>query len=299
MGDALPDMVVNSAIKKLFSAEHEVAKEALINDLMSIEPTSLKLLTSIYQYGNPALKERAIGRYQSSTSVNILVGSSYSMVELHKYSEERDKGIVEYFTHGKGWLFKTLDLRRCPVALADEMRVNSLERELITSSMPQAHHQVRMVQWEDVPAGLTSRTIRVTVAGTIRRYLSDRGPYKAYLGSDTKIKQAKGPLETINPDTMERSALSTAQMGTCIGDDPNLQEFLDRIITEKTNSPVATVKDAAAEVIGGSLEHRGEVMTIARGAHINYDLNIMAHITINTDNATAVARKQADYTIMF
>lgn len=220
------------------------------------------------------------------------------MKELYDYSVGRDKLIIEYFMQARGRTIGSLDLEGCPVATADKLRVESLDMDLVTPSMPPIQHEIVMMRWDEIPPLLVPRTIRVTVAPTISNYLQERGPYKAYLGSDTKIKHARGPLEVINPDTMERSALSLAQLETWVGEDPNLQELLDRLITEKTSSPLQFVKDAASKVIGGSLEHRGEVMTIPRGAHINYDPNISSHMTINTDTATAIARKQADYTVM-
>lgn len=63
VSDALPEIVTNSVTKRLFSAESDTAKVSLIDDLKKPEPVSLKLLASIYQYGNPAFEERAIGRY--------------------------------------------------------------------------------------------------------------------------------------------------------------------------------------------------------------------------------------------
>ncbi|APG78838.1 RNA-dependent RNA polymerase [Wenling crustacean virus 12] len=298
VSDALPSIVQNLALKVLFSSNHDVAKAALVEDLEKIEPVSLKLLAAIYQYGNPALKERAIGRYQSSTSVNLLVGQAYSMMELYNYSSQRDKVIVDYFLRARGNVISNLELDGCPVLTSDNLRVKSLKKDLVTPSMPPVQHQITMMRWDEVPTALVPRTIRVTVAPSISNYLLERGPYKAYLGSDTRIKHTKGPLEVINPDTMERSALSLAQLETWVGEDPNLQDLLDRLIKEKTESPVDTVKDAASKIVGGSLEHRGEVMTLPKGAHINYDPNISSHMTVNTDTATAIARKQADYTIM-
>lgn len=57
VSDALPELVQNQVLKVLFSSSHDYAKEALVDDLKKVEPVSLKLLASIYQYGNPALKE--------------------------------------------------------------------------------------------------------------------------------------------------------------------------------------------------------------------------------------------------
>lgn len=90
------------------------------------------------------------------------------------------------------------------------------------------------------------------------------------------MKQAKHHLEAINPDSVERSALSTAQRGTWVGDDPNIQELLEQLITEKTTTPLETVKDVGAKVIGGMLEHRDEGPW-QKALNVNYDPNTVLY----------------------
>ncbi|KAG0715359.1 RNA-directed RNA polymerase L [Chionoecetes opilio] len=292
-------MVENLVLKKLFSSESDEQRAALVNDLRQLTPRSLKLMAAIYQHGNPALQERAIGRYQSSTSVNILVRDEHDMIDLYERTKKEDLQIVEFFSKRSGTFVQNLDLDSCPAAITDGLRAFNLGMELVTPSMPPISHQVRMMRWTDVPVDTTPRTIRVEVAPSIVKYLNSRGPYKSYLGSDTKVKQPKGPLEVICPDNTEQSALKLAQMASWVGGDQNLQELLQRLISEKTTSPVDRVLAASSKVVSGIVEHRGEVMTVPKGSYINYDPNITSHMNITTDSATAFARKAADYTLVF
>ena len=103
----------------------------------------------------------------------------------------------------------------------------------------------------------------------------------------------------VNPEPMELSALGVAELLTWLDLDADTSALLTTLIKEKTGTLVEVVVEAASRVIGGSFEHRGEVMLLSRGIHINFNPSVMSFLDINSDTATKFAKKGGEYTIIF
>lgn len=126
-----------------------------------------------------------------------------------------------------------------------------------------------------------------------------RGQRACYIGSDTKVKRQKSPLALVNPDSLEKSAITLGQLLSWVGAVPNLGSLISTMIMEKTHTPPVVVSAAADSIAGGEFEHRGKVSVLVQVVHINFDPIAMSYIGITTDTALEFARKGGDFTIMF
>lgn len=298
--DNLPGLIRNEDIKPLFSDVAGRIEKELINDLLQLRPPSLKLMSSIFQYSNIAQREKSISRFQSSTSVNNLICSNMSLAHLHNDAKQSDIQLLKRFLSKTRHNFiKDMNLDSCPTRLMTELRKRITGLDLQTPSGPPPTHQIFMKPWHETNISEIPFSIKVIVSDNAQQFLHNRGKLPIYLGSETKIKRAKTSLEMYSTDPLDRVVLSIAELSTWVGQDPHLQRLLDRLILEKTSSAPEDIKTTCRQIIGGSFEHRGHLMTLPTGAYCNYDPTIMSYIDIITDTAINYTKKHENYTIMF
>lgn len=166
-------------------------------------------------------------------------------------------------------------------------------------SQPCIQHQTVMRRWDDLPLEDLCRSIKITVHEGFSTASLLRGPHASYIGSTTRIKRSISPVVLVNPDPADKVALSVAELMSWVSVDEHLTELLASLIREKTLTPVDVVIDSASRIVGGSFEHRGAVMLLSQGIHINFNPSVMSFMDINTDTATMYGKKGVDYTIIF
>lgn len=298
--EKLPGIVKNKDIAPLLSMNAKREEGLLVNDLKGIHPPSLKLMASIFQYSNVAQREKAISRFQSSSSVNTLIQGETDMPVLYSNSISRDKELIESYTkRSSKSFFRDIDFGACPTYTLNNYRRQMTGMELVNPSGPPPTHQIEMLRWDDVPLDQIPYTIKVHVHESFSDFLIKRGKHPIYLGSETRIKRAKTSLEMFSTDPLDRVVLSVAELSTWVGDDVNIQKLLSVLISEKTQTHPDDIKTTCRQIIGGSFEHRGHLMTIPTGAFCNFDPSVMSHISIITDSAINFTKKHDNYSIMF
>lgn len=300
--EVLPSQIANKKLKDLLGSDSVTESEKLIETLTHLRPMSLKLGAAIYELSNVAVRERVLGQFHTSSSVLQLAKQHTSFAVESQEAKRCDKVSLDHLTSkgkGESKVVQWIGEHKCPTEVMDSVRCEVTGVDLTTPSAPAPQHQVLIRRWEEVPMNWIPCTLKVTVDDHIELHDIVRGNKSSYIGSDTKVKKHKSPVALISPSSTDRCALDLGELLSWVGSCPNLRELLTTMIREKTYSSPELVEAAADSVAGGEFAHRGQVSTLAPGAHINYDPSIMSYITINTDTATNFAKKGGDFTIMF
>ncbi|APG78639.1 RNA-dependent RNA polymerase [Beihai rhabdo-like virus 6] len=298
--EVLPVEATNKKIKILVGADAARQESRLVEDLKKMEPMSLKLCASLFEKSNVMIKEKIIGKFYTSSSILKLTESYTNFEQETLRAKESDKiALAKLASKGHNEPSVWARSSTCPTEVMTLVRQKLTGKALSFPSMAAPQHQVRVIRWSALGKDEVRRSLRVTVDPAITSFRTMRGPGPCYIGSDTKIKTRKSPLALIDPEPLDRSALSLATMRSWIGGCPRLTQLIDVLIAEKTYTPPDIVEVAADSVAGGVHDHRGQHQTASQGAHPNFDPTVTSYIRITSDSALDFARKGGDYSIMF
>jgi len=155
----MPTFIQNKAVKPLFTASTEHAKELLISDLSRLVPCNPRLLHQVFANSSIGLQEKIIGTFASTASiVRMALNDWTNELEVYQHVKDLEKDVWssllqrnEYPVLPKTWT--------CSTKLAQHLRTSSWQRNIEGTTMPPFMEMLRVTSWsvEEV----TSRTILV------------------------------------------------------------------------------------------------------------------------------------------
>lgn len=127
----------------------------------------------------------------------------------------------------------------CPYTEAKIIREHGWKKSFIELTKPPHWHQVKLLNYDNIDDTQRSRSIVIQLSPTIvenpQGYHRSFGPYKPYVGSNTKEKIKKPSIDIIDKTTYTSAFLEarkTRSWTELIGAQ-NLTLMLDNIIAEK------------------------------------------------------------------
>ena len=104
---------------------------------------------------------------------------------------------------------------------------------------------------------------------SFRNRHKSRGKRLPYIGGSTKLRVAKGLLEIIDPDPVDKSIISLGHIANWLTTEgSNLRQLIEIEINEKMDTDLAKdIIKYGDKVVGGNADHRSQIMRLGNSAH--------------------------------
>ena len=293
----------NVVAKELLSNRTAKESQNLAKDIFSMVPYQLKVAAALYQGANCALRERLTGRFTNASSVIQLVREDKDLASLYEETRQQDLYYIDYFVtcDGPNQVFNFINNYECPTEAMSELRLKFVNKNMVNPSSPAITHQYVLRRWDDVPLEHVKKSILMIVDPSFRNRHRQRGKRLPYIGGSTKLRVAKGLLEIIDPDPLDKSIISLGHIANWLtSEGSNLRQLIEIDINEKTETRVAKdIIKYGDKVVGGSADHRSQILRLGNSAHINYDPTTVTHFHTITDTAFEYGKSTIDRQIFF
>ncbi|QFG01733.1 L protein [Jeremy Point nyavirus] len=308
----LTTFVNNKQLKPLFTDRAKEQERLLASDLLRIQPCHPRLANLLYSLSNSGLRQRLIGQFSNTTSMQTLILQERSPIDLHRHLEELDKQTFRLLEARLNQSRAPSSIRAqcllredegwCSAVAAQRLRSYHWVGYQITGvTMAAPQEQTLLTRFEDLPLQATKDTILAKVEGSLTLPHLSRGKFRPYFGSKTSEKVKRGTLQIVDVDKqiIALRKLLTLRPWIKSDTDINLKTLIEILIKEKTAIPIDDLVLIQDFRISGKVDHRVNNPTTPRGSMINSLLAFPSHVFMTTDSATNQTRGGQDWSICY
>ncbi|QMP82151.1 RNA-dependent RNA polymerase [Odonatan anphe-related virus OKIAV59] len=316
--DTIKNYATNPEVLE-FLSPISISKEQLTEILSTLHPRFLPLIHEIRRCSNSGLAEGLFNRFVSVKSITSLSNDddftdtgkdfqtrcretderAYAMVRNH-LKKERYCNYTE----------RALSSGDCSTLIAQELRNESYQFEVLGVTRPVPWEQVTIYDWDQLDVDEQNRSLWIEVSRAFlkkpRQYKVMNGPYSEYLGSNTPKKVKKGRLEVVDQTSTSKALLNLLVMLSWARklNSRSLENLLLHLVYEKN----IKIKDQEVEEmnldwcpinVGGNIYHRFRCAVEKRGAKNNCLPSFATHCGITTSHMGPISKGGDDFNIYF
>ncbi len=301
----LINFIKNKAVKNLFLSTRDINEKELVENLLKIrtpnDAVNPKLLNLLFTLSNHGLKEKLLGKFSNTRSIQQVALSEWSNEQSVISTVKAIKLVVSRWYEARVSrpdLLIELQNKQCTSILAQMLREPMWNIRMEGITMPAVQEQCEVHRWRDIPHAWLPKTVLGVVHDSVMTYtFLYRGESTPYYGSQTEKKTKRAPLHVVVVTSMHKSLLQLLELRSWIRGSVDISKFLDVLIKEKTDLPDNTLDLFTREVYCGSITHRLPSQATKQGAITNSTFTFGSHITIISDVATDFAKKAENYTM--
>nr|UZH25306.1 RNA-directed RNA polymerase [Nyavirus nyamaniniense] len=313
LSDRLTNYVKNKQLLPLFTDRAKASERILAQDLLSIRPCHPRLANLIYSLSNAGLRQRLIGQFSNTTSLQALLVQEHEggPRALHDHLAALDRALIYSLEEkrrgrGNGCLADQCGLGStgpwCSSLAAQSLRRRHWgEYEIVGVTMAAPQEQFLLAPYSELPVEAYPDTLLACVESLEPNAYLTRGRFRPYFGSKTSDKVKKGTLQIVDADKqlVALRKILTLKPWIRSQDCPNLEALLNLLIEEKTSIPLVDLEILKDLRISGKVDHRVGNPTSPKGSMANTLLGFSSHVFITTDTATNQTRGGQDWSICY
>ncbi|ACQ94985.1 RNA-dependent RNA polymerase [Nyavirus nyamaniniense] len=313
LSDRLTHYVKNKQLLPLFTNRAKDSERILAHDLLSIKPCHPRLANLIYSLSNAGLRQRLIGQFSNTTSLQALLVQEHEggPRALHDHLAALDRALLyslEEKRRGEshGCLLDQCGLNSagpwCSALAAQALRAKHwCEYDVVGVTMAAPQEQFLLAPYSELPVEAYPDTLLACVESLEPNAYLTRGKFRPYFGSKTSDKVKRGTLQIVDADKqlVALRKILTLKPWIRSQDCPNLESLLNLLIEEKTSIPLSDLEILKDLRISGKVDHRVGNPTSPKGSMANTLLGFSSHIFITTDTATNQTRGGQDWSICY
>ena len=142
-------------------------------------------------------------------------------------------------------------------------------------TMPPGQDQTKLMRWEEIPVQWRTRSILYIVhEGCTDSKTWIRGPKRPYIGSVTKQRAKKAPLQVMEVSKLHETLLTSWSLIPWVKGDKGLTNLFTEMIKEKTTPTHEDLSPYVQKIYSGSLTHRLPSQAVRMSAMANMNLNL-------------------------
>lgn len=166
--EGLPSIVKNQSLTPIFGMDADREEECLKNDLLAIQPINPKLMCKLWQLSNVGVREKVIGKFATSRSIQTAsLGTWIDEKALKTSIDALQVRTANYYIKSKNRPFtRTLDLCECVTQLTQLTRETLWDLQLEGITMPTPRDKITIIPWSKVTEELVPSSIMIGWSGS-------------------------------------------------------------------------------------------------------------------------------------
>ncbi|QBK47210.1 RdRP [Anopheles darlingi virus] len=308
------DNVTNPAIKRLYQTSVSMDYNKLIEILDKMEPLYASLANVILKNSNAGIGMLLQGKFTSIKTIEVASKryGDVSLIELIQQTNNKFKSALRSRMF-RANLSRNLDVfnsHACPTQLAEHMRKEHWNRNLVGVTKPPHIHQVVLIDHDKSTEEQKKRSVLVKLSSVVRSKnlsgCSKFGPYNGYVGSRTKVK-VKPPSANIMEKTSYTKGLQTLgrtmtwmQLYNNVEIASLCQDLMNEKLVVLADSMKSDVlKDVHETVMSGNPFHRLMSQVESTTSSINGMITTTSHFSQSSNPMQNMSREGEDFSIFF
>ncbi|BCL64177.1 L protein [Sekira virus] len=313
ISNKLVGFVKNQQLLPLFRVTAAEQERALARDLLEVKPCHPRLANLLYSLSNAGLRQRLLGQFSNTSSLQALLIRQDSEPSINLYSvvEDIDDMMfvdLEFRRTGPSHGSLAYQCRYPPNSTWCSATAAQLLRDFHWSrygpvgvTMPAPQESYLLAPYSTLPQVSYPNTLLACVESLQPDAYLQRGRYRPYFGSKTSDRVRRAALQIVDADkqAVALRKLLTLQPWVRAHLDQNFNTLFQTLIEEKTSISLDNLELLRDQRIGGKVDHRVNNPTSPKGSMANTLLGFSSHVFLTTDTATAQTRGGQDWTICY
>ncbi|AJG39227.1 RNA-dependent RNA polymerase [Xincheng Mosquito Virus] len=304
--------VTNPTIVKLYKSDYTSSYDNIIKILDSMTPCYAQLANNILKLSNAGIGKRLQNKLTSSKTIEKATKMFYNISLIDLIRQKNEQLIEETkkrINRDNSYTNRKFLQGGCPYTEAKRLREHGWKKEFIELTKPPHWHQTKLLSYDNVSDEQKKRSVVIQLSPSLldspSTYYRSFGPYKPYVGSNTKEKIKKPSIDIIDKTTYTSAFLEAGKTRswTEIIGAHNLKEMLDNIIAEKIDvigeQFDISDKDNFAQITSGNMFHRMSSSIEHSNSMVNGLLTLNSHYLQSSNNLQSITKDGEDFSVFF
>lgn len=304
--------VTNPTIVKLYKSDYTSSYENIIKILDSMTPCYAQLANNILKLSNAGIGKRLQNKLTASKTIEKATKMFYNISLIDLIRQKNEQLIDETrkrMARDNSFTNKKFLKGGCPYTEAKNLREYGWKKEFIELTKPPHWHQTMLISYDNVTLEQRNRSVVIQLSPALldspSTYYRSFGPYKPYVGSNTKEKIKKPSIDIIDKTTYTSAFLEAGKTRswTEIIGATNLKNMLDNIIAEKIDvigeQFDISDKENFAQITSGNMFHRMSSSIEHSNSMVNGLLTLNSHYQQSSNNLQSITKDGEDFSVFF